>query len=115
MRKLALLVLLILPLTLAQGDGYPPTQGDGYQPGQSSTLQLDTRVAILENRVDRVEGTLYDLRLVPSQLSRIEEQVRQIGDRSNGNADILLKIFMGVGGLFIGGLGALLWKSSRGE
>ena len=106
-RLAALFVVLLLP-SAAPAQASEPTQ-----PFTPSGLSPDTRIAILENRMDRVEQSIYDLRLMPSQLSRIEEQIRQLTERSSGNSGVLQTVASAIMGVFIGGIGACIWRNPR--
>ena len=78
----------------------------GAPAASSSELSINTRVAILENRMDSMQTSLDDLRSVPSQLARIEEQIRSLGEKSGSNAGILqeagLGAFLAIVGAVVG-------------
>jgi len=77
-------------------------------PTSSSELSINTRVAILENRMDRIQTSVDDLRTVPSQLARIEEQIRSLGKTGDTNSTsiqegvkLLLSASLGIAGTLL--------------
>jgi len=89
MRRVALLAVAAL-LSLALAASSPTSQ----QSVPASDLSINTRVAILENRMDRMQTTLDELRNVPSQLARIEEQIRGLGKSGDSTAGIVQQVGM---------------------
>ena len=85
----------------------------GAPAASSSELSINTRVAILENRMDSVQTSLDDLRSVPSQLARIEEQIRQLNERSNGTNGVLQEAALGIFGVLVGGMAGWIFSRNR--
>jgi len=108
MRKTLLVLACVaaLSMVLAAGEQIP------VSPAQE--LSINTRVAILENRMDRMQTSVDDLRTVPSQLARIEEQIRSLGKTGDTNSASIqegVKLLLSAGLGIAGTLLITRWKN----
>ena len=87
----------------------------GAPAASSSELSINTRVAILENRVTTMQATLDDLHGVPSQLARIEEQIRGLGEKSTGTSGTIQEIGMMLLALGLGAASREVFGYRRGS
>lgn len=69
-------------------------------------LGINTRVAILESRMDRLEASMDRLQNVESALARIEERLDNTREKSSGNANLFqllgVALFSSIAGVGIG-------------
>lgn len=85
MRKRRLLIpALVLTVALALAQDVP------------AQLNLDVRLAIVESRLGRLESDVALLARIPEQLSRIEERVTAIADKTSGNSGVLQTVGLGI-------------------
>lgn len=90
MRKRHIFALLVAAgLTFGLSSSAAPTKQ-----GALDTLDINTRVAILENRVDTMQGTLDGLHSVPEQLARIEEKLAALDAHQKTNTDTTTQVLM---------------------
>jgi len=108
--------LTVLACVTLLSIGLSQEQPASNQQLDTGSLSINTRVAILENRMDRIQTSVDDLRTVPSQLARIEEQIRSLGDKSGSNSNVLQELGVGLSMAVITGvLGFISGKRSRDE
>lgn len=80
MKKLALIVVaVLLSGALAQ-----------------DSVNVETRLSIVENRLGRLEADVSRLSEVPTSLARIEEKVTALAERSSGNSNVLQTVGLGI-------------------
>jgi len=108
MRKILIVVACAVAVSLVLAASSPQVPA-----APSADLSINTRVAILENRMDRMQTSVDDLRTVPSQLARIEEQIRSLGkgsDTNSANIQEGVKLVLSAGLGIVGTLLITRWK-----